>query len=63
MKVLDEANFLCFTSDILTITNSTRSFLVVTVHFISTIKEKNVSTIQSINLCAQKLSQVQLINF
>ncbi|KAH0561171.1 hypothetical protein KQX54_014020 [Cotesia glomerata] len=32
-------------------------FLVVTVHFIVTIKEKNLSAIQSINLCAQKLSQ------
>ncbi|XP_057319161.1 zinc finger BED domain-containing protein 6-like [Microplitis mediator] len=57
IKALDEANYLSFTSDILTITNSTRSFLVLTAHLIDPIIGKSSPTIQSINLRAQKLSQ------
>lgn len=61
IKRLKEITFLCFTSDILTITNSTRSFLVLTVHFIDIVDGSPV--IQSLNLCAQKLSQVYLMSF
>ncbi|XP_044586625.1 zinc finger BED domain-containing protein 6-like [Cotesia glomerata] len=57
IKRIDEADFVSFTSDILTITNSTRSFLVLTVHFIDSTKGNNSTSLQSINLCAQKLSQ------
>lgn len=58
IKTLKEISFLCFTSDILTITNSTRSFLVLTVHFIDIVNGSPV--LQSLNLCAQKLSQVYI---
>ncbi|CAG5009216.1 unnamed protein product [Parnassius apollo] len=55
MKSLTEQNFLCFTSDILTLTNSTRSFLVLTVHFIDNVKGSPI--LQNVSLCAQKLTQ------
>ncbi|CAK1591562.1 unnamed protein product [Parnassius mnemosyne] len=55
MKSLTEQNFLCFTSDILTLTNSTRSFLVLTVHFIDNVKGSPI--LQNVSLCAQRLTQ------
>ncbi|XP_057330448.1 uncharacterized protein LOC130670867 [Microplitis mediator] len=63
MKALDEANYLSFTSDILRTTNSTRSFLVLTVHLIDPKIGKSSPTIQSIKLCAQKLSQSHIAEY
>lgn len=52
MKVFEETKYVALTSDILTITNSTRSFLVITAHFISQ------NAIEAISFSAARLHQV-----
>lgn len=53
-KVFEETKYIALTSDILTITNSTRSFLVITAHFIS---QKDI---EAISFSAVRLYQVIL---
>lgn len=57
---LSEINYIALTSDISTLTNSTRTFIVVTAHFLNTI-DNSVPEVEKMTLTAQRMYPVNII--
>lgn len=54
---LEATNNIALTSDILTLTNSTRSFLVMTAHFLNS-TEVSAPELETVTMTAQRMYQV-----